>query len=69
MMGSRIDITLREVGGMSACGELEAEGQEYFALCFSEALLNQKYRLSAFDPHYSIIPREEHKSAVTNKNL
>ncbi len=45
MMGSWIGITLIEVGGASACGGLEAEGQEYFALCLSEALLNQKCRL------------------------
>jgi hypothetical protein len=37
MMGSWIGITLIEVGGASACGEVEAEGQEYFALCLSEA--------------------------------
>ncbi len=32
-MGSLIGITLIEVGGSSACGGLEAEGQESFALC------------------------------------
>jgi hypothetical protein len=42
MMGSWIGITLIEVGGASACDGLEAEGQEYFALCLSETLLNQK---------------------------
>ena len=41
-MGSWIGITLIEVGGASAFGGLEAEGQEYFALRFSEAVLNQK---------------------------
>ena len=53
-MGSWIGITLIEVRGASACGGLEAEGQEYFALCLSEALLNQKYRLSTFDTHHSM---------------
>jgi hypothetical protein len=38
-MGSLIGITLKEVGGASACGELEAEGQEFFASCLSEAIL------------------------------
>jgi hypothetical protein len=33
MMGSWIGITLKEVGGPSACGGLEAEGQEFFASC------------------------------------
>ena len=33
MMGSRTDITLMEVGGASACGGLEAEGQESFVSC------------------------------------
>jgi hypothetical protein len=33
MMGSWIGITLSEVGEASACGGLEAEGQEYVALC------------------------------------
>ncbi len=32
-MGSWIGIPLIEVGGASACGGLEVEGQEYFALC------------------------------------
>jgi hypothetical protein len=39
MMGSWIGITLIEVGGASACGGLEAEGQEYFALCLSPSFL------------------------------
>jgi len=39
MMGSWIGITLLEVGGASASGGLEAERQEYFALCLSEAIL------------------------------
>jgi hypothetical protein len=39
MMGSWIGITLIEVGGASTCGGLEAEGQEYFALCLSEVIL------------------------------
>jgi hypothetical protein len=30
-----------EVGGASACGGLEAEGQEYFALCLSEVILKR----------------------------
>jgi len=42
MMGSWTGITLKEVGGASACGGLEAEGQEFSASCLSEALLNQK---------------------------
>jgi len=33
MMGSWIGITLIEVGEASACGGLEAKGQEYFTLC------------------------------------
>ena len=40
-MGSWIGITLIEVGGASACGELEAEGQEYFALCLREVILKR----------------------------
>jgi hypothetical protein len=52
MMGSWIGITLIKVGGASACGGLEAEGQEYFALCLSEVTLKRsapepKYHLSA----------------------
>ena len=39
MMGSWIGITLVEVGGASACTGLEAEGQEYFALCLSPSFL------------------------------
>ena len=42
MMGSWIVITLIKVGGASACSGLEIEGQEYFALCLSEAFLNLK---------------------------
>ena len=38
-MGSWIGISLVEVGGASACTGLEAEGQEYFALCLSPSLL------------------------------
>ena len=38
-MGSWIGITLIEVGGASACGGLEAEGQKYFALCLSPSFL------------------------------
>jgi hypothetical protein len=37
-------ITLKELGGSSASGGLEAEGQEFFASCLSEAILNQKDR-------------------------
>jgi len=33
IMGSRIGITLIEVGGASACSGLEAEGQQSFASC------------------------------------
>ncbi len=40
-MGSWIGITLQEVGGASACGGLEAEGQEFFASCLSEAILKR----------------------------
>ena len=39
IMGSWIGITLIEVGGASACGGFEAEGQEYFAFCLSEVIL------------------------------
>jgi len=39
MMGSWIGITLVEVEGASACTGLEAEGQEYFALCLSPSFL------------------------------
>jgi hypothetical protein len=41
MMGSWIGITLKEVGGASASGGLEAEGQEFFASCLSEAILKR----------------------------
>jgi hypothetical protein len=41
MKGLWIGITLKEVGGASACGELEAEGQEYFVLCLSEVILKR----------------------------
>ncbi len=39
MMGPWIGIALIEVGGASACGGLEAEGQESFALCLSPSFL------------------------------
>jgi hypothetical protein len=39
--GFMVGITLIEVGGAFACGELEAEGQEYFALCLSEVILKR----------------------------
>jgi len=54
-MGSCTGITLIEVGGASACGGLEAEGQEYCALCLRKALLNEKYGLPIFDTRYSNI--------------
>jgi hypothetical protein len=41
MMGSWRGITLKEVGGASACGGLEAEGQGLFASCLSEAILKR----------------------------
>jgi hypothetical protein len=41
MMGSWIGITPKEVGGASACGGLEAEGQEFFASCLSGAILKR----------------------------
>jgi hypothetical protein len=41
MMGSWIGITLKELGGASACGGLEAEGQEFFASCLSEAIFKR----------------------------
>jgi hypothetical protein len=41
MMGSWIGITLKEVGGASACGGLEAEGHEFFASSLSEAILKR----------------------------
>jgi len=40
-MGSWIGITLKEGGGASASGGLEAEGQEFFASCLSEAILKR----------------------------
>jgi len=40
-MDSWIDITRKEVGGASACGGLEAEGQEFFASCLSGAILKR----------------------------
>jgi len=40
-MGAWIGITLKEVGGASTCGGLEAEGQEFFAPCLSEAILKR----------------------------
>ena len=39
MMGSWIGIILKEVGGASTCGGLEAEGQEFFASCLSPSFL------------------------------
>ena len=39
ILDSWIGIALIEVGGASACGGLEAEGQEYFALCLSHSFL------------------------------
>ncbi len=47
-MGSWMGITLKEVGGVSASGRLEAEGQEFFALCLSKAILNQKDHFLSF---------------------
>jgi hypothetical protein len=41
MMGPWIGITMIEVGGASACGGLEAEGQEYYALCLNEVILKR----------------------------
>jgi hypothetical protein len=43
-MGSWIGITLntlKEAGGASACGGVEAEGQEFFASCLSVAILKR----------------------------
>ena len=40
-MGLWIGNTLIEVGGASACAGLEAEGQEYFALCLNEVILKR----------------------------
>lgn len=65
-MGSWIGITLIQVGGASACGGLEAEGQEYFALCLNEVILKQSAPESKvmlfplFIPHYSTIPTIHH---------
>jgi len=52
MMGSWIGITLKEVGGASACSGLEAEGQEFFALCLSKAILKR----SAPEPRGPLSP-------------
>jgi hypothetical protein len=52
MMGSWTGITLEEVGGASACGGLEAEGQEFFASCLSEAILKR----SAPEPKGALSP-------------
>jgi len=41
MVGSWIGITLKKVGGASASGGLEAEGQEFFASYLSEAILKR----------------------------
>jgi len=41
MMGSWIGITLKEVGGASSCGGLEAEGQEFFASSLSGAIIKR----------------------------
>ena len=51
-MGSWIGITLKEVGGASACGGLEVEGQEFFASCLSEAILKR----SAPEPKGTLSP-------------
>jgi len=51
-MGSWIGITLKEVGGASACGGLEVEGQEFFASCLSEAILKR----SAPEPKETLSP-------------
>jgi hypothetical protein len=69
MMGSWIGITLIEVGEASACGGLEAKGQEYFTLCLRSFVSQGKLSdtqarrsrtesnvFSVFDAHYSIIP-------------
>ena len=51
-MGSWIGITLKEVGRASACGGLEAAGQEFFASCLSEAILKR----SAPEPKRALSP-------------
>jgi hypothetical protein len=51
-MGSWIGSTLKEVGGTSACGELEAEGQEFFASCLSEAI----FKRSVPEPKEALSP-------------
>jgi hypothetical protein len=61
MMGSWIGIALKEVGGASVSGALEAEGQEFVALCLSEAILKRsapraRIMLFRFDTQYSNIP-------------
>jgi len=48
MMGSRIGITLIQVGGVSACSGLEAEGQQSFALCLKPFVPQDK--LTAAEP-------------------
>ncbi len=72
MMGSWIGITLIKVGGASACGGLEAEGQEYFALCLSPSFLRINSVILkrstpcpeampfCFFAHYSTIPTFHH---------
>ena len=72
-------ITLIEGGGASACGGLEAEAQESFALCLSEAILKRsapetKVTLSPISIptipilQHSIIPCGWHKSMVLMDN-
>jgi len=42
MMDLWIGITLKEVGGASACGGLEAEGRKSFALCLKSFVPQDK---------------------------
>jgi len=58
-----------QVGGASACGGLEAEGQGYFALCLNEVILKQSVPESKvtlfplFIPHYSTISTILHSNS------
>ena len=60
MMDSRIGITLKEVGGASTSGGLEAESQEFFAPCLSEAILKRSAPESKRPLSQLLIPNIQH---------